>query len=196
MDSKIQELTEKVYKEGVERGQVEAERIINEATARATELEAKAKAEAAEIVRQAQRSAEELRHNTQNELRLYANQLIESLRARITERLTGDIVTDNVRAVVTDPDFMKRLILELIQRFDVDRGVEILSPQAETLRAYFAANAKALLERGVHITDVSGHPTDVTLRPVDGSFKIQIGEEELIELFKSFLRPQLSQQLF
>ncbi len=196
MDSKIQELTEKVYSEGVQRGNAEAERIIAEATARAAELEARAKAEAEETIRLAQRSAEEIKSNTQSELRLYASQLTESVRASVIERLTGDIVSDNVKAAVVDPAFMQRLILELVRGFDVERGVEIQTAEADALRTYFAANAKEMLERGVQITSVSGRPTDFVIRPADGSFKIQIGEAEFLELFKSFLRPQLAQQLF
>ncbi len=196
MDSRIKELTEKVYNEGVQRGNAEAERILSEARQRATELEDKAKAQAAEIVRVAQREADTLRQNTESELRLYASQLVESIRASVTDKLTGDIASDNVSAASTDPEFMRRLILELVSGFDLDRGVEISTANAEALSTYFAQNAKAMLERGVRIKSVAGKPTDFSIGPADGAFKIQIGEAEFLELFKSFLRPQLAQRLF
>lgn len=196
MDSRIKELTEKVYNEGVQRGNAEAERILSEARQRATELEDKANAQAAEIVRVAQREADTLRQNTESELRLYASQLVESIRASVTDKLTGDIASDNVSAASTDPEFMRRLILELVSGFDLDRGVEISTANAEALSTYFAQNAKAMLERGVRIKSVAGKPTDFSIGPADGAFKIQIGEAEFLELFKSFLRPQLAQRLF
>lgn len=196
MDSKIQELTEKIYNEGVQRGNAEAERILNQAKELAEELERKAKAQAEDIVRGAQREADTLRQNTESELKLYAAQLVESIRASITERLTGDIATANVTAATADSAFMQQLILELAKGFDPDKGVEISTTQAEALSSYFAQNAKALLEQGVRITQIAGKPTDFTLGPSDGSFKIQVGEAEFIELFKSFLRPQLAQRLF
>lgn len=196
MDSKIQELTEKIYNEGVLKGNAEAERILQVAKDRATQIEAEAKEKADNLLRSAQRDVEELRHNTQSELKLYAAQLLDSLRASVIESLAGEIASSNVQALSVNPEFIQRLILELVQGFDPNKGVEIASAQAEELEHYFAANAKHLLERGVRITNVLGKPTDFTLRPADGGFKIQVGEAEFLELFKSFLRPQLAHQLF
>ena len=53
MDAKIQELTEKIYNEGVKQGQAEADRLIAEAETRATKIEADATARAEEIIKSA-----------------------------------------------------------------------------------------------------------------------------------------------
>ena len=49
MENKIQELTEKLLKDGVEKGNAEAERIIAEANEKAAKIMADAKAQAEEI---------------------------------------------------------------------------------------------------------------------------------------------------
>ena len=46
---KIQELTEKIYREGVEKGQQEADRIVAEAKAQAEKIVAEAKEQAENI---------------------------------------------------------------------------------------------------------------------------------------------------
>lgn len=46
------------------------------------------------------------------------------------------------------------------------------------------------------IKQVAGKATQYTIRPQNGSFKVEIGEQEFVELFKSILRPQLAQELF
>lgn len=196
MDSKIQELTEKIYNEGVLKGNAEAERILQAAKDRATQMETEAKEKADNLLRSAQRDTDELRQNTQSELKLYAAQLLDSLRASVVDSLAGEIASSNVQAMTVNPEFMQRLILELVQGFDPNKGVEIGTAQAQELEQYFASNAKHLLEQGVRITSVSGKPTDFTLKPADGGFKIQVGEAEFLELFKNFLRPQLARQLF
>lgn len=196
MDSKIQELTEKIYNEGVQRGNEEAAKILAEAKAHAEELEAEARRAADEIVRNAERRTQELRQNTEGELKLYTAQMVESVRTTLLDRLTGEICSANVRAAMADPAFMQRVILELVKGFDLSRGVVIESSEAEELRSYFATTAKGLLEQGLEIKSVAGKPTDFVVKPADGAFKIQIGEAEFIELFKSFLRPQLAQMLF
>ena len=50
MENKIQELTEKIYNEGVERGNVEAERIIAQAQEQAELILNEARGKADEIV--------------------------------------------------------------------------------------------------------------------------------------------------
>lgn len=196
MDAKIQELTEKIYNEGVERGQTEAQRLIAEAETKAKTIEADAQARAAALIADAERRAKELKENTQSELRLYSAQLVDSLRSSIADQIQGQVAEQNTKALAVDPQFIQSLVARIVEGFDLNRGVEIATADAEALRSYFASNAKQLLEQGVSIRSVAGKPTDFTISPKDGSFKIQFGEAEFTELFKSFLRPELSKMLF
>ena len=65
MDTKIQELTDKIYKEGVEKGNEEAGRIIAEANAQKDTILKDAEAEAKRIV-----AAAEKIHELRNQLLL------------------------------------------------------------------------------------------------------------------------------
>lgn len=196
MDAKIQELTEKIYNEGVKQGQVEADRLIAEAEARAKKIEADATARAEEIIKSAEHRSSELKKNTESELRLYTAQLIDSLKSSISNQIQGEVAKNSVQALSSDPSFVREFILKLAGRFDLTRGIEISTADAEGLQAYFTSHAKSLLESGVSIRSVAGKPTDFTVAPKDGSFKVQFGEAEFIELFKSFLRPEMNRMLF
>ena len=196
MDSQIQALTEKVYQEGVLKGEQEAAKILAAANAQAEQVERDARARAEQIIAEAQRSASELKSNTERELKLNASKLIEATKASIVDVLAGRIAGDSVQALTANPELLQRVVLEIAKGFDLKHGVEITSSQAEELKAYFAQNAKALLEVGLTIKQVAGKATQYTIRPQNGSFKVEIGEQEFVELFKSILRPQLAQELF
>ena len=196
MDSQIQALTEKVYQEGVLKGEQEAAKILADANAQAEQVERDARARAEQIIAEAQRSASELKSNTERELKLNASKLIEAIKASIVDVLAGRIAGDSVQALTANPELLQRVVLEIAKGFDLKHGVEITSSQAEELKAYFAQNAKALLEEGLTIKQVAGKATQYTIRPQNGSFKVEIGEQEFVELFKSILRPQLAQELF
>lgn len=196
MDSQIQALTEKVYQEGVLKGEQEAAKILAAANAQAEQVERDARARAEQIIAEAQRSASELKSNTERELKLNASKLIEATKASIVDVLAGRIAGDSVQALTANPELLQRVVLEIAKGFDLKHGVEITSSQAEELKAYFAQNAKALLEEGLMIKQVAGKATQYTIRPQNGSFKVEIGEQEFVELFKSILRPQLAQELF
>ena len=196
MDSQIQALTEKVYQEGVLKGEQEAAKILAAANAQAEQVERDARTRAEQIIAEAQRSASELKSNTERELKLNASKLIEATKASIVDVLAGRIAGDSVQALTANPELLQRVVLEIAKGFDLKHGVEITSSQAEELKAYFAQNAKALLEEGLTIKQVAGKATQYTIRPQNGSFKGEIGEQEFVELFKSILRPQLAQELF
>lgn len=196
MDSQIQALTEKVYQEGVLKGEQEAAKILADANAQAEQVERDARARAEQIIAEAQRSASELKSNIERELKLNASKLIEATKASIVDVLAGRIAGDSVQALTANPELLQRVALEIAKGFDLKHGVEITSNQAEELKAYFAQNAKALLEEGLTIKQVAGKATQYTIRPQNGSFKVEIGEQEFVELFKSILRPQLAQELF
>lgn len=196
MDSQIQALTEKVYQEGVLKGEQEAAKILADANAQAEQVERDARTRAEQIIAEAQRSASELKSNTERELKLNASKLIEATKASIVDVLAGRIAGDSVQALTANPELLQRVVLEIAKGFDLKHGVEITSSQAEELKAYFAQNAKVLLEEGLTIKQVAGKATQYTIRPQNGSFKVEIGEQEFVELFKSILRPQLAQELF
>jgi len=196
MDTKIQELTEKIYKEGVEKGQDEANRIITEAREEEKTVIREAENKAKQILADAEKQAGELKRHTEAELRLFASQAIEALKSEVANLITDRIVTDNVKGATTDVGFMQKVILEITKEWAKNEAVTVQTADAQSLTSYFEANAKELLQKGVKIEQVNGKKSSFTLAPADGAYKISFGEEEFIAYFKEFLRPQLIEKLF
>lgn len=196
MDTKIQELTDKIYQEGVEKGKEEAARIIAEADSRSQAVVAEAEAEAKRIISTAEKQAAEIRKNTEAELKLFASQSLEVLKSEVTNLITGEITSANVKAVTADKAFMQKVILEIAREWAKNDSLTIQAADAKELAAYFESNAKELLNKGVKIEKVSGKDASFVIIPADGSYKVTFGEEEFVSFFKEFLRPQLFEMLF
>lgn len=193
---KIQELTSKLYSEGVEKGKEEADKIIADARTQHNQIVNDAKKEADHIVSTAGRETNELRKNTESELKMYASQASEALKTEITNLVTDKLSANNVKAATEDKSFMQKLIVDLVQNWSKNEKLTIGVANAEELKNYISANAKNLLDKGLNIESVNGLKTGFTLSPEDGSYKVKFGEEEFIEYFKEFLRPQIRQLLF
>ncbi len=193
---KIQELTEKLYHEGVERGQAEAANIKAQAQAEAQKILEGARQQAQAIEAQAKKKAAELDANTRSELKLYTSQAVNALRSEIANVLTANTVDEAVKGLVADPEFLPKFAVELASKWAGEGPVVLSTPQAESLKKYFAAKAKDLLDKGLTIKQVSGKDTLLTIGPADGSYKVNFGREEFEDYFKSFLRPQLVEMLF
>ncbi len=192
----LSELTDKIYAEGVEKGNQEAQQIIDKANAQAAEIVANAEKEAQAKVAEAEAKAQELDKNTRAELKLFAEQSVNALKTEITNLLTDQVAQESVKAATADAKFMQGIILKLAEQMAKEGEVEIDAKDAEALKAYFEANAKGLLDKGVQINEVKGIKTDFSIKPAKGGYKLDFGEKEFVEYFKEFLRPQLIELLF
>ncbi len=196
MDIKIQELTDKIYREGVEKGNEEAARIIAEADSRSQAIVADAEAEAKRIVAAAEKQAAEIKKNTEAELKLFATQSVEALKSEVTNLINGEITSANVKAVVADKAYMQKVILEIAREWAKTGSLTIQTADEKALTTYFEGNAKELLNKSVKIEQVSGKDASFVIVPADGSYKVTFGEAEFVSFFKEFLRPQLIEMLF
>ena len=192
----LSELTDKIYAEGVEKGNAEAQQIVDKANAKAEEIVANANAKANAIIADAEKKAADLDKKTRAELKLYAEQSVNAVKTEITNLLSDKIAADSVKAASTDPKFMQGLIAKLAEQMAKEGEVLIETKDAEQLKKYFAANAKGLLDKGVTIKEVKGFKTDFTIQPAKGGYKLAFGDAEFIAYFKEMLRPQLVEELF
>ena len=193
---KIQELTSKLYSEGVEKGKEEAGKILAEANTQKKLILEEAEAKAKQILEAAKKEAAELKKNTESELKLYTAQSAEALKTEITNLITNNLSSSNVKAATTDAAFMQKVIIELVKNWAKDEKLTIGTENDNELQKYIASNAKDLLEKGLKIESVNGIKTGFTVAPEDGSYKVKFGEDEFVEYFKEFLRPQIQKLLF
>ena len=196
MENKIQELTDKNYREGGEKGNEEAQRLVSNAREEAAKILEEARKEAEAIVATARKSAAETTENTKSELKLFAGQAVNALKTEVASLLTNQVVSDAVKGFVADKDYLNKFIVSLATQWAANESIVISTADAEGLKKYFAANAKAALDKGIKIEQVNGNKTLFSISPADGSYKVNFGEEEFENYFKDFLRPQLVEMLF
>lgn len=196
MENKIQELTDKIYREGVEKGNAEAQRLVSEAQKEAQQMIEAARKEAEVILAEARKSADEMKENTQSELKLFAGQALNALKTEVTNLLTNETVTESVKGFTANKDYLNNFIVALAVQWSANEPIVISVQDADALTKYFTANAKTLLDKGVKIEQVNGIKTLFSIAPADGSYKVNFGEEEFENYFKEFLRPQLVKMLF
>ena len=195
MNTKLQELTDKIYTEGEEKGKEDASEIVSKAQSEAAQIVADAQRKAEEIVKAAEQKSEELDKNTRSELNFFAGQAVNSQKSDITNLVCGDIVSSSVKAATADKSFMQSMILKFVEQWSSTGSVEISANDAEGLKSYFESQAKDLLDKGVTIVSSKGK-SDFVIQPSEGGYKVSFGDEEFIAYFKEFMRPQLIEMLF
>ena len=195
MEHKVQEITEKIYREGVEKGQIEATKIVEEAEAKKAEILQGAKQEAEKMMANAKKYAEELTQQTQAELQLYAGRAVETLKSEIANLMTNAVVDTAVSQTVNN-EWLQKLMLTLATDWVTKENLLIQTADAHTLTQYFAKHAAEILNKNVTIEQINGNPAQFTIMPSHKGYKVTFGEKEFADFFKDFLRPKLVEILF
>ena len=178
MNTKIQELTDIIYNEGVAKGQAEADQILAQAKEQAQKLITDAQKQADALLAAAKKESADNAENVRKELKLYAAQAVEALKSEIATVVTDKIVKDSVKGFTSDQKAFNEFILKIAQEWGKNQQIEIKSADSEALKKYFTANAKDLLDKGVKITQVNGREAEFSIQPADGAYKVNFGTEE------------------
>lgn len=202
MQNRLQELTDKIYNEGVVKGKDEAEKIVVDARSKADKIISDAETEAQNILKKAQTQAEELNQNTHSELKLSSKQIINTVKQQISDIITGDIVSAQVGEALNDNQFIKTIIEKIASNWQSnDAGtadLNILLPESQKaeMDSFVKKEAVQLLEKGIAFSFSKDLKSGFQLSPKDGGYKVSFSEIEFENYFKEYLRPKLVELLF
>lgn len=196
MENKLQQLTEKLYNKGLEKGKNEAQLILNEANAKRDEIINQAKLEAEKILTDAKRKANELNENTINEIKLTATQLISQIRTQILETVTTKVVSSKVQKAWMDAEFVKKLILEAVAKFNPSAN----QPVTVLVSAEFADNVKKEITEAfnqtVTITTADKVKVPFVIKPEKENYYVSFTDKDFDELIKNALRSTVKEIIF
>lgn len=202
MENKLQELTEKLYSEGIDKANQEANGIRQKAEEEADEIKIQAKKEAGSIIQDAKKEAEEIKKNLESELKLSISQALTALKHKITNLITVKVIDEPVEEAFSDSDFIKESVEKAIENWEPDQGgsadLSILLPgkTEEKLRSYFQSKENEILKKGFEIRFDDKLTKGFMIKPVQGGFKISFTDEDFKNFFKAYLRPRTSEYLY
>ena len=110
MQNKLQELTEKLYQEGLVKGKAEGEEILAGARKEAAAIIEKAQAEAASIIAKAEKDASDLKAKVDSDLKMASAQCLQATKKDIENLLVGKIEAGKVSETLKDSAFVKEII--------------------------------------------------------------------------------------
>lgn len=202
MESKLQELTNKLYNEGVEKANEEAGRIKSEAEKEAEQIRNDAQQQADQIVQQAKQEAEDIQKNTQSEIDLAAKQTLRQVQKQVAEMITTRVIKKPVENAMEDTAFVKQIIQEVIKNWNpqsgeaVDLSITLPEKMQKELQDYLENKAAKELNAGITVEVSDRMKGGFSVGPADGSYKISFSEDDFKNFFKGYLRPRTVKMLF
>ena len=118
MQDKLQELTDRLYNEGLSKGKQDGEELLQKAQMEAEGIIAQAKAEAERIVAQAEKDAEELKTKVAADVKMAATQSIAVTKQEIEKMVVTQAAAEGVKANMGNTAFVKELITSIVKAFN------------------------------------------------------------------------------
>jgi len=200
MDSKIQQLTEAIYNEGVEKARAEAEVILKEANEKAALIEKNAQKEAEKLLNEAREKSQELKRHVDSEIKMTLNQAVSALKQEITSLVSMKVVQPPVKELFSDKEYLQTLILTVVKGWlqKESFNLNVILPEAdkEKMEKFFSNNLASELNKGLVVSFSQNVKSGFKIGPADGSYLISFTDEDFINFLKGYLRPKTSQILF
>ena len=200
MENKLQELTDKLYKEGLSKGKEEGEAILAKANEKAAEIIEEAKKQAESILRKAQKDAEDYKTKVEGDVKMAAVQSIQATRKDIENLMVGKMTDKQVTSALSSADFVKGIIKAVAEKFNADEAVDLNIVLPESLRKelepFVSGELASVLKGGVTAEFSKKVTGGFTIGPKDGSYFISLTDETFRALIGDYLRPATRKILF
>jgi len=200
MQNKLQELTDKLYNEGLSKGKQEGEELLAKAKVQADDIITKAQAEAERIIAAAQKQAEEIKTKTASDVKMAASQSIAATKKDIETLIVGKMTGEAVKKTLSSTDFIKELIKAVAEKFTTDGPVDLnlVLPEAlkNDLEPFATKELAKILGAGVQASFSKKVAGGFQIGPKDGGYFVSFTEETFNQLISEYLRPATKKLLF
>lgn len=200
MQNKLQELTDKLYNEGLSKGRQEGEELLAKARTQADEMIAKAQAEAERIIAAAQKQADEIKTKTTSDIKMASSQSLAATRKDIETLVVGKMTDEAVKNALNSADFVKELIKAVAEKFNTDGPVDLALILPESLKKdlepFVTKELAKILNAGVEASFSKKIGGGFHIGPKDGGYFVSFSEETFNQLIAEYLRPATKKLLF
>lgn len=197
METGLNNLIDKIKKEGVEQAEKDAMAIITQARAKAKEILDKAERKKEEIIRDGESNAARFKDSSEKAMKQAARDVLLSLAERATE-FFDRVVKERVSKELS-PETLKEMILKVAANFrkDKDLDIEVLlsdEDKRKLEKSIFSALSK----------EAQGHVTLRAAKNIEKGFRIgekgkdyymDFTDEGIAAAFKGYLNPKLAEIL-
>ena len=197
---KLQELTQKLYEEGLAKGKQDGEALLEKAKSEAEGIVKQAQEEAEAILAKARKDAEDFKVKVEGDVKMAAQQAVQATRSDIENLVVAKVVDGTVDKALANEDYIKGIITAVAQKFSADEPADLSLVLPESLKAALEPFVKnelgKLLGKGVDATFSKKVAGGFKIGPKDGGYFVSLTDETFKDLIGSYLRPATKKLLF
>ena len=201
MQNKLQELTDKLYNEGLAKGKQEAEQLKANAKNEAAQIIAQAKEEAQQILAKAQSEAAELKAKSENDVKMASQQAFTAIKKQIEEVITAKSLAP-VKEAVSQTEFLKEIIKAIVAAFNPENtdsvALELILPldKKAELDSFAQETLNKVCSAGVDVQFSKGVQGGFKIAPKGEGYMLSFTDKDFENIIAEYLRPKTKSLLF
>ncbi|MEF9987335.1 MAG: hypothetical protein RSC28_01185 [Bacteroidales bacterium] len=202
MQNKLQELTDKLYNEGLSKGKHDAEDMKAKAKKEAALIISDAQEKAKEIILAARKESDELKTKTENDIKMASSQTFAAIKQQIEKAIITKAISTPVKLSTGDKDFIQSIITTIISQFNSN------SAEPVSLSIILPDNKKAELDNflsnqiskqcstGLDIKFSKSINNGFQIGPKGDGYMISFTDTDFENIIAEYLRPKTRTLLF
>lgn len=200
MTKKLQDLTEKIYNEGVQKANEEAEAILKEAREKASAIEKEAKKKAEQKIKEAEKKAGETKNHVESEMKMALEQSMAALKQDIAKLVTMEAIEPTTKELFSDKKYLGDLVVKVvdgwIKKESMDLEVVLPESNRKEMEDHFKKQLASHLNKGLKLSFSKNMKSGFKVGPAEGGYVISFTDEDFNNFFKTYLRPKSTELLF
>ena len=197
---KLQELTQKLYDEGLAKGKQEGEAVLQKAVEEAGSIVKKAQEEAEAILAKARKEADDFKVKVEGDVKMASMQALQASRADIENLVIAKAVNEPVAKALSSEEYLKGIITAVAQKFSAEEPADLSLVLPESLKAGLEPFVKnelgKLLGKGVEASFSKKLAGGFKIGPKDGGYFVSLTDDTFKDLIGAYLRPATKSLLF
>ncbi len=195
MDVQLQELIDKIKKDGIANAESEAQKIIAEAEKKAQSIIADAEEKSQEIIKNAKAETSKMEKASEEAIVQAGRNMLLSFKDSLLSELNGLVQAETEKA--TTKDVLAKLIPETVKAWSKNTQVDELSvllseKDLASLQAAFTNELKAEIEKGLEIKPDKTLSSGFRIGVKNGAAYYDFSAESVAELFAAYLNPKVA----
>lgn len=198
MAEELQNLLERIQKDGVQKAEQESGRIVSQAREKADALVKEAEDKAAALVKNAEQDAAQFMERSKRTLEQAARDVVLSVGDAVAATMEGIAAHEVAEAL--KPDTLKKILVSVIKSYceeqKSDRITVLLSAEDQKAIADFLMSKfKARMKKGLEIKADAGVTSGFKVSIVDENIEHDLSVDAVTDALSQLVRPQLAEIL-
>jgi V/A-type H+-transporting ATPase subunit E len=199
MSEKLRILTEKIYREGVDKAKEESERIIEKAKADAKRIVSEALQEKERMIADTEARMETYQKKVTAEIKLAAQKAANQIKLNLHQLLQEKTVHQPVQKGLADPGILTEVLVACMQSLQKSGNeswsITLPKDQYKSVRKALESGEHELLMKGVTLEYSNGISYGFEIRPKGANYQLNFDDQAFAEFLGQFLKVETQELL-